>query len=280
MEYLNDVIESGPIQQTAAGALEQLQEHLVKAYEVLQKCGGGRVYRVINYRAIQDDITDVNTSISACLGDYNFFNSIPRASQPHLKRLRADVRTYGALSVEERVADGISEAASGIEIEETNAVVETIQELRRQGVFSERELAAFREEVSANNAERDQMLRLVGIMGEEQQMLAAQKLASEEEYLRQIAELISTTTQTTLEPPAPPERFLCPLTQDIMSDPVIVTSGRVYERSAIERWLKDHDTCPLENLAVDAANQRAIGAMPGSLQKLVGLLDSESEGVQ
>ncbi|GAQ84684.1 vacuolar protein 8 [Klebsormidium nitens] len=88
-------------------------------------------------------------------------------------------------------------------------------------------------------------------MGEEQQMLAAHKLASEEEYLRQIADLISTTTHMTLEPPAAPDRFLCPLTKDIMLDPVIVTSGRVYERSAIERWLKNHDTCPVNRVPID-----------------------------
>jgi hypothetical protein len=350
MEYLKEVIESGPIQQTAAGALEQLQEHLVRAYEILRNCSKGRVYRVINYRAIQDEIVDVNTSISACLGDYHFFNSVPRASQPHLKQLRADVRTYGALSVKEDVIDCIPPEASDLDGAESASVAETVQMLAQQGVFSLSELRAFQEEVLANDAEREQMLRLVGIVGEEQQMLVAQKMASEEEYLKQIAELIARTEQA--EPLAPPERFLCPLTCDPMTDPVILTSGRIYERSAIERWLQNHNTCPinrvpvdptvlipvfdlraeilewtasngssrtpstssstlqlptdassiavrlvreldtseyprllntlkqLQGMATNAANQKAIAAVPGSLQRLVGLLDSGSENVQ
>jgi hypothetical protein len=137
MDYLKEVSESGPIQQTAAGALEQLQEHLVRAYEVLRNCGKGRVYRVINYRALQDEIIDVNTSISACLGpDYNFYNSIPPASQPLLKKLIADVRTYGALGVEEDLADGIPPEAFDMDVAESAAVAETVQMLARRGVFS------------------------------------------------------------------------------------------------------------------------------------------------
>jgi len=33
-----------------------------------------------------------------------------------------------------------------------------------------------------------------------------------------------------------------------MKDPVIAADGHTYERSAIEIWLKKHDTSPLTNL--------------------------------
>ena len=39
--------------------------------------------------------------------------------------------------------------------------------------------------------------------------------------------------------------FQCPLLLDVMSDPVIIQrTGQTYERTAIERWLATHDTCP------------------------------------
>eukprot|EP01036_Dinobryon_divergens_P024912 gene24912-33405_t len=39
--------------------------------------------------------------------------------------------------------------------------------------------------------------------------------------------------------------FQCPLLLDIMSDPVLIQrTGQTYERTAIERWLATHDTCP------------------------------------
>jgi ankyrin repeat protein len=41
-----------------------------------------------------------------------------------------------------------------------------------------------------------------------------------------------------------PEELLCPILQSLMADPVITEDGFTYERSAIEHWLKDHDTSP------------------------------------
>ena len=39
--------------------------------------------------------------------------------------------------------------------------------------------------------------------------------------------------------------FQCPITQVRMTDPVTCMDGHTYERTGIERWLKDHDTSPL-----------------------------------
>lgn len=45
--------------------------------------------------------------------------------------------------------------------------------------------------------------------------------------------------------PLPPEELRCPISLQLMSDPVIIASGQTYERACIERWLSDgHNTCP------------------------------------
>ncbi|KAL4189868.1 hypothetical protein AMTRI_Chr08g209180 [Amborella trichopoda] len=42
-----------------------------------------------------------------------------------------------------------------------------------------------------------------------------------------------------------PDDFRCPISLDLMHDPVIVASGQTYERSSISRWIEDgHLTCP------------------------------------
>lgn len=47
------------------------------------------------------------------------------------------------------------------------------------------------------------------------------------------------------EIPAPPEEFRCPISSQLMQDPVIISSGQTYERVCIEKWFKDgHNTCP------------------------------------
>ena len=45
-------------------------------------------------------------------------------------------------------------------------------------------------------------------------------------------------------PPEPPDAFVCPITQELMDDPVIAFDGHTYERRAIERWFKRRQTSP------------------------------------
>jgi len=47
-----------------------------------------------------------------------------------------------------------------------------------------------------------------------------------------------------LDEMAAPE-FFCPITHELMHDPVCTIDGQTFERHAIEFWLRDHDTSPL-----------------------------------
>ena len=42
-----------------------------------------------------------------------------------------------------------------------------------------------------------------------------------------------------------PSQFLCPITGELMEDPVTTADGHTFERAAIERWLQAHDTSPM-----------------------------------
>eukprot|EP00268_Persea_americana_P037574 TRINITY_DN3722_c0_g1_i4.p1 TRINITY_DN3722_c0_g1~~TRINITY_DN3722_c0_g1_i4.p1 ORF type:complete len:658 (+),score=156.88 TRINITY_DN3722_c0_g1_i4:218-2191(+) len=45
--------------------------------------------------------------------------------------------------------------------------------------------------------------------------------------------------------PAIPDDFRCPISLELMKDPVVVSTGQTYERSCIKKWLDDgHGTCP------------------------------------
>ena len=43
----------------------------------------------------------------------------------------------------------------------------------------------------------------------------------------------------------PPADFICPITTEIMGEPVVAADGQSYERTAIERWLATKSTSPL-----------------------------------
>ena len=41
-----------------------------------------------------------------------------------------------------------------------------------------------------------------------------------------------------------PDDFICPITAEIMTDPVSTSDGFTYERAAITDWLRTKDTSP------------------------------------
>ncbi|KAK4265027.1 hypothetical protein QN277_026132 [Acacia crassicarpa] len=52
--------------------------------------------------------------------------------------------------------------------------------------------------------------------------------------------------------PLPPEELRCPLSLQLMYDPVIIVSGHTYERVCIEKWFSDgHNTCPQTQQKLD-----------------------------
>eukprot|EP00300_Choanocystis_sp_HF-7_P027512 c32644_g1_i1.p1 GENE.c32644_g1_i1~~c32644_g1_i1.p1 ORF type:complete len:273 (-),score=47.72 c32644_g1_i1:89-871(-) len=50
-----------------------------------------------------------------------------------------------------------------------------------------------------------------------------------------------------IDPALIPDEFVCPITNDLCMDPVVAVDGHTYERSAIEEWLKTHNTSPKTN---------------------------------
>ncbi|XP_050212404.1 U-box domain-containing protein 13 [Mercurialis annua] len=53
------------------------------------------------------------------------------------------------------------------------------------------------------------------------------------------------STNANHKAPVIPDDFRCPISLELMKDPVIVSTGQTYERSCIEKWLEaGHGTCP------------------------------------
>jgi hypothetical protein len=60
----------------------------------------------------------------------------------------------------------------------------------------------------------------------------------------------SKSLQTTI-----PAEFLCPITLQIMVDPVFADDGHIYEREAIMKWLHVHDCSPLDSSIIFSHKQ-------------------------
>ena len=48
-----------------------------------------------------------------------------------------------------------------------------------------------------------------------------------------------------------PPQFLCPITGEVMRDPVTTCDGHAFERAAIERWLTTHRTSPMTGMLLE-----------------------------
>lgn len=48
-----------------------------------------------------------------------------------------------------------------------------------------------------------------------------------------------------------PDEFICPITREIMTDPVMLTDGQVYDKKAITQWLHNNNTSPMTKVIVD-----------------------------
>ena len=48
--------------------------------------------------------------------------------------------------------------------------------------------------------------------------------------------------------PTLPPQFLCPITGELMREPMTTADGHVFERIAIERWLAAHSTSPMTGM--------------------------------
>ena len=65
-------------------------------------------------------------------------------------------------------------------------------------------------------------------------------------------------------PEPTPEKFICPLTLDIMDEPVMTRWGHNFEKAALLNWLEDHQECPLTRKPLglsDVASNKSLQAL-------------------
>ena len=64
-----------------------------------------------------------------------------------------------------------------------------------------------------------------------------QRRQQDESGAQGVADRSGTSTSSAIAAAEPPDEFVCPITHDVMEDPVVAADGHTYERAAIERWV-------------------------------------------
>ena len=68
---------------------------------------------------------------------------------------------------------------------------------------------------------------------------------------------------------AVPRSFACPITQEVMTDPVVTVDGHSFERAAIEEWFRRRVSNPLTGLRLDSATLTPNHTLRGSIAELM-----------
>ncbi|XP_040213837.1 WD repeat, SAM and U-box domain-containing protein 1 isoform X2 [Rana temporaria] len=107
-------------------------------------------------------------------------------------------------------------------------------------------LAEVEQQFSSNNIDGKELLDLTKdtLLND----LKIESLGLRNKIMRKIEELRSKMKASSSNIP---EEFICPITWEIMKDPVIVSDGYSYERNAIESWISTRRTSPMTNLPLE-----------------------------
>ncbi|KAJ0244426.1 U box domain-containing protein [Hirschfeldia incana] len=114
---------------------------------------------------------------------------------------------------------------------------------------------------------RDELKKVSAVILDETNNDRAEEIEAIEEAIRILKCLEGIRSSLCSSPPVKvPEEFFCPLSKEIMRDPVVLTCGQSYERTNIERWLEEigDKTC-LQNQQVvshiDLTKNEALGRL-------------------
>ena len=69
-----------------------------------------------------------------------------------------------------------------------------------------------------------------------------------------------------------PDSFYCPISRQLMTDPVSTPLGISYERSSIEEWLSSHSTCPVSNTNLTKQMLTPNRALKDTIEKLMKVI--------
>eukprot|EP00873_Tetraselmis_striata_P017324 jgi/Tetstr1/437588/TSEL_026259.t1 len=69
-----------------------------------------------------------------------------------------------------------------------------------------------------------------------------------------------------------PDEFRCPISSDVMVEPVAIETGHVYEKANIAQWLSQNSTCPMTGLPLSSATLTQAYALRSAIHAFMSKL--------
>ncbi|KAG0558499.1 hypothetical protein KC19_10G033000 [Ceratodon purpureus] len=262
-----DLEDGGDIFQLEA-PMRTLEEDLDETQELIAYCTNrSRIYLLLHCREISAQLEDVSRRMGRTL------SSIPSSSLHGDDQLKALVDDLALEMQEVHFPYKDNEATSCQTLEpEDNGILGNvgvqqailmdiartvgIEDLSRNPTAFRNELDLLRKDVEDSKNAND--MRLFGVVSSMfDKWLQSNEQPSQSEETHAVHPF-----HKRLEPLY--EAFVCPLTKQVMQDPVTLENGQTYERVAIERWFKEckengrPTLCPMTGQKVDSTVKSSL----------------------
>lgn len=254
-------------------AIEILNREVRDAKKLMLECSKrNKVYLLMNCRAIVNRLENTSREISRALGllplssldlSSGIVNDIERlCNTMQSAEFRAAITEEEIL---EKIESGIQER--NVDRSYANHLVALIAEA--VGISTERstlrkEFEEFKSEVESARVRKDQaeaiqMDQIIALL--ERADAASSPKEKEMKYFTKRKSLGS-------QPLEPLQSFYCPITRDVMVDPVETSSAQTFERNAIEKWFADgNKLCPLTMTSLDTSILRPNKTLRQSIEE-------------
>lgn len=232
--------------------IEILNHQTKEAKKLIRDCSErNRFYLLVNSRSIAKNIEAITKEIIRAIG------CIPFATLNISVKIREDIdqlisnmenAKFKAAMAEEEILEKIESGIQERNVDRSYANELFVSIAKAVGVSTDRsalrkEFDEFKTEIEnlwsrKDKAEAIQMDQIIALL--ERADVASSLDDKEKKYL-------SKRMSLGVQPLEPLMSFYCPITREVMIDPVETPTGHTFERSAIEKWLSEADepSCPI-----------------------------------
>ncbi|KAI4328950.1 hypothetical protein L6164_021260 [Bauhinia variegata] len=271
LKELRDITVSNS--QTFWHAVEILNREIREANQLRLECSKrNKVYLLVSCRSIVKRLKNATTEISRALGFLPLATSCLSSGITEQIENLCDSMQKAEFKAAIREEEILEKIESGIREENAdrsyannlmNLIAEAVG-ITKENSAMKRQLEEFKSEIEEarlrkNQAEAIQMDQIIALLER-----ADAASSPREKELKYFAKRKSLGSQL-LEPL---QSFYCPITKDVMVEPVETSSGQTFERSAIEKWFTEgNKMCPLTMIPLDASFLRPNKTLKQSIEE-------------
>ncbi|KAK2365387.1 U-box domain-containing protein [Trifolium repens] len=256
--------------ETFNNAVEILNREIKDAKKLVQECGKkSKVYLLVNCRTVAKRLKHNTSEISRAIGLLPLATSgLSAGTIEEIERLRDNMQAaeFKAAVSEEEILEKIELGIQEKNFDRSYAndlllLIADALGITKEPSTLKKELEEFKSEIE-NEKDRAEAIQMDQIIALLERSDAASSTREKERKYKEKRDSLGT------QPLEPLQSFLCPITRDVMVDPVETSSGQTFERSAIEKWFAEgHKLCPMSHITLDTSILRPNKTLKQSIEE-------------